>query len=79
MKNNLESPFRLSLEHYDEKITIEKPNSDLTSTEIVEMFKSLMLAAGFSESRVNEELGSDFDIDDELIKGFIKEGLIKRM
>lgn len=79
MKNKTESPFRLSLEHYDEKITIEKPNSDLTSTEIVEMFKSLMLAAGFSESRVNEELGSDFDIDDELIKGFIKEGLIKRM
>lgn len=68
MKNNTESPFRLTLEHYGEKITIEKPNSDLTSTEIVEMFKSLMLAAGFSANRVNEELGSDFDIDDELIK-----------
>jgi len=70
MKNNLEFPFRLTLEHYGEKITIEKPNSDLTSTEIVEMFKSLMLAAGFSANRVNEKLGSDFDID---------EGLIKRM
>ena len=79
MKNNLEFPFRLTLEHYGEKITIEKPNSDLTSTEVVEIFRSLMLAAGFSASRVNEELGSDFDIDDELIKGFIKEGLIKRM
>lgn len=70
MKNNLESPFRLTLEHYGEKITVEKPNSDLTSTEVVEMFKSLMLAAGFSESCVNKEPGSDFDIDkwNELMK-----------
>lgn len=68
MKNNTESPFRLTLEHYEEKITIEKPNSNLTSTEVVEMFKSLMLAAGFSAFRVNKELGSDFDIDETLIK-----------
>ena len=45
-------PFRLTLEHYGEKITIEKPNSDLTIVEVVDMFKSLLKAAEFSDVHI---------------------------
>lgn len=53
-------PFRITLEHWDTKITIEKPYSDINTLDLKDMMISLAMAAGFPESRVNE-MFSEYD------------------
>lgn len=49
-------PFRLTLEHFDTKITIERPYSEINIHELKEMMRSLALAAGFHEDSVDKML-----------------------
>lgn len=48
------TPFRITLEHYDIKVTIEKPNSNLDLPTVCDMFKSLLLSAGFQQEIISE-------------------------
>jgi len=52
-----QEPFRITLEHYDMKIIIEKPYSDIDAEELKEMLRTLCLAAGFSERTTNGMFG----------------------
>jgi len=52
-----EEPFKITLEHYDMKIIIEKPYSDIDAEELKEMLRTLCLAAGFSERTTNGMFG----------------------
>ena len=52
-----QEPFRITLEHYDMKIVIEKPYSDIDAEELKEMLRTLCLAAGFSEITTNQMFG----------------------
>lgn len=54
-----QEPFRITLEHYDTKIVIEKPYSDIDADQLHEMLRSLCLAAGWSEKTVKEIFGED--------------------
>ena len=54
-----QEPFRITLEHYDIKVTIEKPYSDIDSDQLHEMLRSLCLAAGWAENTVKEIFGED--------------------
>ena len=47
-------PFRITLEHWDEKIVIERSTSDIDTTELKEILIKLCLAAGWSEYNVKE-------------------------
>jgi hypothetical protein len=44
----MDKPTKITFEHYDEKITIEKDHSDLTADEIREMLISLVRASGYN-------------------------------
>lgn len=46
--------MKLSLEHYDDKITIETKHDDLTICDVVYQLHKLCIAAGFSEENVSE-------------------------
>ena len=56
MKNN--TPFKISVEHWDEKITVEKDHSDITFDEYVEMLRTLSRATGWGSDDINDLLGS---------------------
>ena len=55
MKN---TPFRVSIEHWEEKITVEKDHSDITFDEYIEMLRTLTLAVGYNQEQINEFFGS---------------------
>ena len=52
MKNN--TPFKISVEHWDTKITIEKTHSDITWDDYVELLRDISKAAGWGEENINE-------------------------
>lgn len=52
------TPFKISVEHWDEKITVEKDHSDITFDEYIEMLKTLSRGVGFGEESINEIFGS---------------------
>ena len=45
--NDILKPFRITIEHYGEKVTVEKPRSDLSTDEFLDMFKRAAFAVGF--------------------------------
>ena len=50
MKGN--GPFKISVEHWDTKVTIEKDHSDITWDEYVELLKDISRATGWSDEQV---------------------------
>ena len=48
------TPSKMSFEHWGEKITLKKPNSDITIEEFWEMCKSLAKAAGYHQDHVDK-------------------------
>jgi len=51
-------PFKISVEHWGEKITVEKDHSDVTFDEYIEMLRTLSRGVGFGQESINEIFGS---------------------
>jgi hypothetical protein len=51
-------PFRVTVEHWDEKITVEKDHSDITWDEFVEMLRTVSRGVGYSQESIDELFGS---------------------
>jgi len=51
-------PFKISVEHWGEKITVEKDYSDVTFDEYIEMLRTLSRGVGFGQESINEIFGS---------------------
>ena len=56
MKND--TPFKISVELWDKKITIEKTHSDITWDDYVELLKDISKAAGWDGESIDELFGS---------------------
>ena len=52
------TPFKISVEHWDEKITVEKDHSDITFEEYIEMLRTLSRSIGFGQDDINGIFGS---------------------
>ena len=50
--NDILKPFRITIEHYGEKVIIEKPRSDITFDEFIEMVRSAARGMGFAEETI---------------------------
>ena len=50
-------PFKISVEHWDEKITVEKDHSDITFEEYIEMLRSLSRGIGFGQDDIDDIFG----------------------
>ena len=55
MKNK---PFKISVEHWDEKISVEKDHSDITFEEYIEMLRTLSRGIGFGQDDIDDIFGS---------------------
>jgi hypothetical protein len=51
-------PFKVTVEHWDEKITVEKDHSDVTWDEFVEMLRTVSRGVGYSQEGIDELFGS---------------------
>ena len=51
-------PFKISVEHWGEKITVEKDHSDVTFDEFVDMLRALSRGVGYSQKSIDELFGS---------------------
>jgi len=54
MKNK---PFKITVEHWDRKLTVEKDHSDITFDEYVDLLKDLSRAVGWGGDDINELFG----------------------
>ena len=55
MKN---TPFKISVQHWDEKITVEKDHSDITFEEYIEILRTLSRGIGFGQDDTDDIFGS---------------------
>jgi len=55
MKN---TPFKISVQHWDEKITVEKHHSDITFEEYIEILRTLSRGIGFGQDDIDDIFGS---------------------
>lgn len=51
-------PFRVTVEHWGEKIIVEKDHSDVTWDEFVEMLRTVSRGVGYSQESIDELFGS---------------------
>jgi hypothetical protein len=47
-------PFKITIQHWDEKVSIQRDHSDLTLHEYIEMIRRISYAVGFSASQIKE-------------------------
>lgn len=54
MLEGIQNPYRITLEHYDQKITVEMSNSSVSIDQAMQTFRSVLLAAGYPEKSISE-------------------------
>jgi hypothetical protein len=60
----MNQPFRITIEHYDQRVSVEVDHSDVSADEAVEMFQRAMRAAGFDYVNLNvDNEGGDVNHD----------------
>jgi hypothetical protein len=50
---DFKKPFKLTLEHYGTSISVEVDHSDVDLEEVVRLFRSLLIAAGFPKDDID--------------------------
>ena len=50
----VDSPFRVSVEHWDQKISVELDRSDITFDEYIDLLRTVSKAVGWSEDNIKE-------------------------
>jgi hypothetical protein len=68
----MNQPFRITIEHYDQRVCVEVDHSDVSADEAVELFQRAMRAAGYdyvnvciddATGDVNHDVDGDVDAD----------------
>ena len=60
----MNQPFRITIEHYDQRVCVEVDHSDVSAAEAVELFQRAMRAAGFDYVNVCiDDEGGDVNHD----------------
>lgn len=54
MSADINQSFRITIESYDMKISVEKPRSDLNIKEAMELVEQALLAVGYSKESIEE-------------------------
>ena len=51
-------PFRITIEQYNQKVSVEVDHSDVTIEQLVDLLEQALMGAGWSESLVQEIFGN---------------------
>lgn len=50
------APFKITIEHYDEKYTLEKDHSDVNIEEVFNFIEQIPVLMGFHPDAINEHI-----------------------
>ena len=53
-------PFRITIEQYNQKVSVEVDHSDVRLGEVAELLEHALKGAGFSEEEVKEMINQEF-------------------
>jgi len=53
-------PFRITIEHYNQKVSVEVDHSDVDLSEVANLLEQALKGAGFSEEGVKEIINQEF-------------------
>jgi len=56
----MKQPFRVTIEHYDTKVIVEKDHSDLDIYQAAELVATALVAIGYSEKLVEQVINVEF-------------------
>ena len=51
------NPFKITVEHWDQKISVELDRSDITFDEYIELLRTVSKALGWSNDSIKEYFG----------------------
>ena len=57
---DIKKPFRITIEHYNQKVSVEVDHSDVDLGEVSELLEQALKGAGFLESQVKEMINQEF-------------------
>lgn len=57
---DIETPFRITIEQYDQKISVEIDHSDVSLSEVIDLIVQALKGAGFSEDHVKKMINQEF-------------------
>jgi len=57
---DIKKPFRVTIEHYNQKVSVEIDHSDVSLSEVAELLEQALKGAGFLESQVQEMINQEF-------------------
>ena len=58
--NDITKPFRITIEHYNQKVSVEVDHSDVGLGEVADLLEQVLKGAGFLESQVKEIINQEF-------------------
>ena len=58
--NDINKPFRVTIEHYNQKVSVEVDHSDVSLSEVADLLEQALKGAGFLESQVKEIINQEF-------------------
>ena len=56
----MKQPFRITIEHYNQKVSVEVDHSDVDLSEVANLLEQALKGAGFSEESVKEIINQEF-------------------
>ena len=59
MRIGEKQPFRITIEQYNQKVSVEVDHSDVNIEQVVDLLEQALMGAGWSESSVKEIFGSN--------------------
>ena len=56
-----QKPFRITIEHWDQKVSVEVDHSEVSIEEVFDMLQQVLLGAGWHPDQVKQILNIDED------------------
>ena len=57
---NIKQPFRITIEHYNQKVSVEVDHSDVSLSEVADLLEQVLKGAGFLEESVTKMINQEF-------------------
>ena len=59
MRIGEKQPFKITIEQYNQKVSVEVDHSDVSLEQVVDLLEQALMGAGWGESMVREIFGHD--------------------
>ena len=56
----MKQPFRITIEHYNQKVSVEVDHSDVSLSEVADLLEQVLKGAGFLEESVTKMINQEF-------------------